>query len=383
MRGLKVAIVYSCCKELIKGEPRDLVAEMAVLSEVNAVAEAILQMGCRTVIIEFGGDLRRFARELKTCGARVVFNLCGGLSGKSSLEKDIASLFELIGMPYTGCDPVTLGLALDKPRSKELFQLHGIPTPSYRVVRALNDAEVNSLAMPLIVKPAQEDASIGIDDASVVRDQFELEKRMNYIFSVYRQAALVEEYIEGREFNVAIVGNGGSEIILPVSEIVFKDYLPGEPKVLCYRSKWMESSDQYARTVPVCPAELDRDLEGRIKQVALRAYQALWCRDLARIDIRLSAQGTPYVLEVNPNPDISPNSGTSRSVAAAGMYYDEFICMLINFALQRCTTYGDKEADRGRPPVYRIDPLKGRGLHSGRDKLRHGLGADLAQQPGA
>jgi D-alanine-D-alanine ligase len=176
-----------------------------------------------------------------------------------------------------------------------------------------------------------EDASLGITRESFVRNDVELKNRVEYVLSRYRQPALVEQYIAGRELNVALLGNTQPEV-LPISEIMFN--FSDEPKIVDYSAKWFRESDEYEKTVPTCPADLTPSTRTAVESWALQAYQALCCRDYARIDIRLKGT-TTYILEVNPNPDISPDAGFVRSLKVAGISYEAFIERLIGFALER------------------------------------------------
>jgi D-alanine-D-alanine ligase len=151
---------------------------------------------------------------------------------------------------------------------------------------------------------------------------------------VHRQPALVEEYIEGRELNVSILGNEELQI-LPISEIDFSTMPPGIPRICGYEAKWVETSQEFTHTVPLCPAPLSPEVEDRVKKASLRAYQVLGCRDYARVDIRLSLDEIPYVLEVNANPDISPDAGMTRSAKAAGLAYPQFVGRIVDLAWSR------------------------------------------------
>ncbi|MEM2935870.1 MAG: ATP-grasp domain-containing protein, partial [Candidatus Bathyarchaeia archaeon] len=214
----------------------------------------------------------------------------------------------------------------------DILAANGIPTPKYRVILS-GEEEIGDLSFPLMVKPLREDASIGICVESVVRGEAELRVRVKYIRETYRQPALVEEYIEGRELNVAILGNDPPQV-LPISEILFLNKDPDQPKLVDYQAKWVEESDAYKSTKPICPAPLPPHLRDLVASTALKAYKVLGCRDYARIDIRLR-DGVPYVLEANPNPDISIGVGFHRSLKTAGIAYEDFILRLINFALNR------------------------------------------------
>ncbi len=181
-----------------------------------------------------------------------------------------------------------------------------------------------------------EDASLGINAGSVCHDLAHLERQVAYIHDVYKQDALVEEYLDGREFNVSIMGDREPEV-LAISEIDFSAMPEGEPRIVSYRAKWDEDSAVYIGTVPICPAEIPKRLENRIRDIALRSYQCVGCRDYGRVDMRSDARGNIYVLEVNPNPDISPKAGFARAARAAGYTYAEMVVRITQFALERGT----------------------------------------------
>ena len=329
---LKVAIIFNATGQPAKGEAIDRLAEAGVIDEVKAVERALRQLNIqfRTILVK--NNIVDLVSELRTYDPRVVINLCESVFGESHLEMSIPCLLELLRIPYTGSSSLSLGLCQNKGLAKDVLTAHGIPTPKYRVIFS-GEEEISGLSYPLMVKPLREDASIGISEESVVREDVELRTRVKYIRENYHQPALVEEYIEGRELNVAILGNDPPQV-LPISEILFLNMGADQPKLVNYQAKWVEESDAYKSTKPVCPAPLAPLLRDLVASTALKAYKVLGCRDYARIDIRLR-DGVPYVLEANPNPDISPGVGFHRSLKAAGIAYEDFIRRLINFALNR------------------------------------------------
>jgi D-alanine-D-alanine ligase len=184
------------------------------------------------------------------------------------------------------------------------------------------------------VKPLREDASLGIENDALIQTQKDLQKQVQKIHRIYRQPALIEEYIDGRELNISIIGNE-KPLILPISEIDFSTLPAGLPKICGYAAKWQEKSPEFAHTIPQCPAKLSSALRKKIKEISLHTYQILECRDYARVDIRLDAKGSPFVLEINANPDISPDAGMTRSAKIAGFSYPEFIGQIVEHALSR------------------------------------------------
>jgi D-alanine-D-alanine ligase len=319
-----------------KGESIDLLSEQGARHEAEAVLAALQTLKHGAELVPLEQDIADFIARLRKTGYDLVFNLCEGFWGDSRREMHIAAVLELLGLTYTGASPYCLGLTQDKARTKDLFNSHHLPTPPHMLVRVGTQvSHAKNLAYPLIVKPRFEDASLGISGDSVVYSDKTLQKRVRYIHEKYCQDALVEEYIDGRELNVAIFGNGHPEV-LPISEIRFDPALPYP--IVSYSGKWLEESEEYEGTRPVCPAPLKLREEFLVKDVSLRAFKLLDCRDYARVDIRLR-NGVPYILEVNANPDIAPDAGLARSARTAGMPYPVFIGKLLELALKRKTAH--------------------------------------------
>lgn len=262
-----------------------------------------------------------------------VLNLTESVEGNAQLESYVAAMFDILEAPFTGNNALALGNCLFKQRTKRILIGSGIPTPPYEVLRfnERNKKYKTKLKFPLIVKLLSEDASIGISEFSVVTSSAQLKKRIHYLFDNFNQDILIEEYIEGRELNVSILDGE----VLPISEISFKGLPKGLPKIITYEAKWSTDSKYYQYTKPICPAKLSANKIKQISKIALSAYNELSCRDYARVDIRLAKNNKPYVIEINPNPDISPDSGFARSAAAAGLSHEDLIRKLIDLSLNR------------------------------------------------
>lgn len=330
---MRVAVCFNQAPEATRhGEKRDLIAEQGASQEAHAVVKALRAGKHQANPIPLGKDIQTFARQLVDYHPEVIFNLCEGFWGDARQEMNVAGLLELLRIPYTGSRPLCLGLTQDKARSKDLLLQRGLPTPRFLLVRPGEQyPKVNNLTFPLIVKPRFEDASQGIDPASVVDTPQEVLKRIRYIHDTYQQGALVEEFIEGRELNVAIIGSK-SLSVLPVSEIRFAEDLPR--KIVCFDGKWQPGSKAYQGSTPVCPAKLTAKQDLLIRDVALRAFKLFECRDYARVDIRLR-DNIPYILEINANPDISPDAGLAHAAKVSGLGYPQLIDKLVNCALER------------------------------------------------
>jgi D-alanine-D-alanine ligase len=316
------------CEEIVY--PANIVRE-----DVSAIEESLRGKGLHPYVLSVGGFSKELIQTLMKISPRFVFNLCEEINGNCEMEMCVAGLLELMGIPYTGSNPFALGLALNKFHVKQILRSAGIPTARGYVRYPGQRLTIpRGMRFPMFVKPSREDASLGINNNSVCRTAKQLEKQILYIHKVYQQEALVEEYLDGREFNVSVVGDRDPEV-LAVSEINFSGLPEGEPRIVSYRAKWDEESLMYSATVPICPANLTKRLENRIKDIAIRSYQCIGCRDYARVDMRTDSRGSLYVLEVNPNPDISPNAGFARAARAAGYSYSDIILRISRAAMAR------------------------------------------------
>ncbi|MGB9699963.1 MAG: D-alanine--D-alanine ligase family protein [Thermodesulfobacteriota bacterium] len=315
------------------GSP-DKLGIKSVKERLRAVQSALKSEGYKVSQLEVQTNLSDLIRKILEAQVDVVFNLCEEFAGKTSLEMNVAAILELLNIPFTGSSAFVLGLTQDKGKTKSILAHAGIPTPNYQICYPAEEDNPLKINYPLIVKPLREDASLGIDNESLVKDENSLKRQIKKIHQHYGQPALLEEYIEGRELNVSIIGNTEPRA-LPISEIDFSSLPPELPKICGYAAKWEAQSLEFRHTLPICPAPLSPELEKKVVEISLKVYQIMECRDYARVDIRLDAQGTPYVLEVNANPDISPDAGLIRSAKAAGFTYEEFIAYIVELAKER------------------------------------------------
>lgn len=260
----------------------------------------------------------------------MAINLCEDISGNNLREPNIPALLELIGIEYTGSGPLALGLTCYKDRSKHMLRGAGLKTPTFFVTD--QEMEKTPVDFPLIVKPQHEDASIGIYHDSVVYDIDRLNEKIRYVREVLNQPSIVEQYIEGREFNVGILGNPG--VVLPIAEINFDDLPEGHARICSYEAKWHSGSVFDIGTKPFFP-DLTQRQKQTISNAAIKAYELFQCRDYARVDMRVDQKGVPYILEVNCNPDVSPGAGFFRAFSANGRTYADFVGMLISFMEER------------------------------------------------
>ncbi|MBU1099871.1 MAG: ATP-grasp domain-containing protein [Bacteroidetes bacterium] len=318
------------CKN--KSELNDL-SESGFLHSLDHIIESLKVNFENVQSLSVNHDIMKLVKQLQKISPDIIFNFVESVEGNSYYESYIAGLFDLLGYAYTGNDSLALGNCLIKSRTKQILKSLNIRTPKYFLAeyRIKNNLDKFDLKFPVIAKLQHEDASIGISEFSVIGSMKDLKTHLRYLFKNYSQDVMLEEYITGRELNVSILG----EKILPISEILF-DGLPSHyPKIITYEAKWSPESIYYKHTTPNCPAIIDEATSKKIRSIALAAYKALGCRDYARVDIRLTKRNIPYVIEVNPNPDISLDSGFNRSSAAANLSYAHLLNEIAGFAIKR------------------------------------------------
>ncbi len=330
-KRLNILIAYN---EPVKKSENDLdyISEAAVKDEADIVHQVVLKMGHVPSYLAVN-NLDQVLSKVEQVEPDVVFNLCEGFRGKTQNEMFIAGLWELLEIPYTGNPPLTLGLAQDKVLAKSLFQIRNIPTPKFQVYK--ETPQEIYLDYPLIAKPSREDASLGIKHEDAIIQSFDnLKNRVNELLEKYNQPILVEQFIQGREFNISVLGNHPPKVVA-ISEISFSALDEKTPHITSYEAKWLPDHPLYQKTPAICPAPISSDLKQRLEDVALQVYDALMGRDYGRVDTRVDADGNIFVLEYNPNPDISPDAGYVKALKTAGIKYKDFVELLINEALKR------------------------------------------------
>jgi len=317
------------------GERKEDFAEYDEIPTINAIKTSLESFGFDVIPIE--ADLDAFEKFRKE-RPDLVFNIAEGI-GRGARESQIPMMLEMLGIPFTGSDSTTLAIALDKARTKEILSYYRIPTPRFRVFRDVKDtSKVSSISglprlkYPTFLKPLREGSSIGISVRSLVSNENELKKEVKEIIDRYKQPVLAEEYIDGREFTVALIGNKPE--VLPLIELDFSLLPDNAPKFDCYEVKWYLDDDKIR-----CPANIDANLAKKINKIAVKTFKVLDCRDLCRIDIRLDDNGVPNVLDVNPLPGLTPdpkeNSRFPKACYTAGMSYREIIGRILFSAIER------------------------------------------------
>lgn len=311
----------------------DLYAEWDDIHTIEAVASALASRH-RVSLVNADFDAFAAFRELQP---DLVFNIAEGLNG-ASREAQIPAMLDMLGIPYTGSDPITLGNCLDKRRAKEILSYYRIPTPRFVVVDSPAQLPAR-LRYPLMVKPILEGSSKGVTDKALARDRGSLVRQVEWVLETYRQSVLVEEFLPGREFTVALLGNGAGLRVLPIVEINFDTLPAGVNPIYSYEAKWLWDREEDPLRIFTCPARLEPLPRMRIEEICRRAFLVMGCRDWCRIDVRLDARGLPSIIELNPLPGILPrpeqNSCFPKAARAAGLSYEQMILAVVDAASER------------------------------------------------
>lgn len=336
--ALGIAVLYNTDYEHIAGAGTDAIA---VRAAAESVRDGLRAAGHRAELLGmWGKDVAEVVTTLERERPDLVFNLCESLNGIARNEIAVPALLDLLALPYTGGDAMALGLALHKPRTKDVLIGRGITTPPYRVIA--NEADLlrvtaEPLDYPWFVKLANEDASVGITEHNVVHDGAALATRARQLLAEFNEPLLIERYVPGREVNVTLLGSGPDVIILPLHEIDFAAMPAGRPHIISYAGKWDEQHVDYAGTKPVPLRGGDAALAARIEATARAAWEAIGLRDYGRVDLRIDDAGTPWVIDVNPNCDISPDAGVHRAAMVHGWDYPTLIGRIAELAYARAT----------------------------------------------
>jgi D-alanine-D-alanine ligase len=348
-KPIRVAVLYNVdFEDGPDGDPGyEARADVAAVAQTMA---ATLSDGVHEAhLIPVDGDMHVLRDRLTELEPECAFNLCESLAGDARLETAVPLIVELLGIPCTGSPPGALSNALYKDRVKRRLEEAGVPTPRAVVMGNRNDP--CDLPFPLIVKPVREDGSAGITSRSVVHEEASLREVVGEVVATFRQPCLVEEFISGRELNVALFGYPTARV-LPLQEIDFSLLPDHEPKIVSYAAKWEEGSVADRGTRPVLHPQLPAAVAARVRRVAVEAFRAVGMRDYGRVDVRLSPGGVPYVVDVNPNCDLSRHAGMARAAGAVGIDYPSLAKLLVRYALRRrraaAVPLGRRAAMRGK-----------------------------------
>ena len=341
---MKIALTYnvklddSSVEEGV-GLKEDIYAEWDDMETIQGVRNALESKHGKgqVTLVEANKDAYEKLRELKP---DMVFNIAEGLHGESR-ESQMPCVFELLGLNYTGSNPLSLALCLNKGRAKEVLTYHNVPNPKFWVIEEGGSLDIipDNINYPLIVKPLFEGSSKGVRDDCFVQNFDELSKKVSFIRTTYKQSALVEEFLPGREFTVALLGNGDSLKTLPIVEINYGALPVGVNHIYSYEAKWILDRPEDPLDMFICPANLDNELAEKISKVAKDAFNAMGLRDWCRVDVRLDADGEPSIIELNPLPGVLPdpeqNSCFPKAARAEGLDYKGLINSVVDAAKER------------------------------------------------
>lgn len=334
---MRVGLAYNLKGKSRPGDPEDLFAEFDDPATIAAV-RAVLEERHEVIPVEAGEDAYPRLQESRP---DIVFNLAEGIHG-AGREAHIPAMLEMLQIPYTGSDPVTLAISLDKRRTREVLSANGVPAP--RQVLVEGPADIPAAREQLgrcraIVKPIAEGSSKGIPDAAMIDEEDRWQEAVERVLQEYRQPAVVEEFLPGREFTAAILGNGPEARVFPLVEIDLSCLPDGLRPIYSYEAKWIVDRPEDPIDIFICPARLPSDLDREISEQALLAYRVLGCRDWCRVDLRLDGGGRPRVLELNPLPGILPNpeenSCYPKAAREAGLSYSDMIHAVLDSACRR------------------------------------------------
>jgi len=343
----KITVLYDSADATLKPPIVDGKRDKPVLVH-EQIADVLTKRGHHVTLLPAEPKARALSAQLEKDQSDVIFNVCESLNWESQHEKHVAALLELLGKPFTGSTALGLSLAKDKGLAKKLFAFPGLPYPKFSVMEAGKVQWSENLQFPLFVKPLSEDASIGIDAKAIVHNIKELLERISYIHTEFRSAALIEEYIDGREIYVAVLGNE-KPVALPIVEWDFSKLSPDQPRIATSEAKWDEESDAF-KAPEIFPTDIPPSVCKKIQDTAISAYQALQLRGYGRVDMRLKsppknengAQTTPehegagwefYIIEANPNPYLDKKAEVALAAQKHGLKYPQLIEYIVELAL--------------------------------------------------
>jgi D-alanine-D-alanine ligase len=329
-----IAVVYNAYIEEVPDLPEDRGSTSDLILQVRNVARHLRREAHTVTIVPLADDLFGFQRRLRRIEPDVVFNLYDDVVHGALYDMRLAALVRMMGYPMTGCSALALGLTRYKFMAASVLAGAGVPIPpNTAMLETVSAVDRHTWEFPIIVQAAQEHGGIGLDRASVVSSKKALRDRVRLILQNYRQPALAQRFLRGREFNVGIIG-GKRLRVLPLAEVDYSHLSADIPPIMSYAAKWVETSEEYQSTKVICPAEVEPELGERIVQIALQAFRAVGGRGYGRVDMRLDEQNQPYVLEVNCNPCLDEGMGIARSAEQAGIPFPQLLDLIVDVALE-------------------------------------------------
>lgn len=326
----RILIAYSARRIYYDSEHKPQL-DCNILGTALEVEKALIATGFKVKRAAISRNPSVFIRETLNFKPHAVFNLCEDVGGDTAKEKAVAALFELLNIRFTGNDVLPLAICQNKAFTKRILKTAAVPTPPFALISDEENFEL-SFPLPAIVKPVREDGSVGITARSFVTNQKRLADRVRYIRKNFKQPAIVEKYVAGREFQVSLLGNNQPKI-LAIVELSYKGLPRNLPRICTYSAKWTTNSAYYNHTVPKIPAHINEKLEKRISELSRKVFDIFHLKGYARIDFRVS-RNKPFVIDINPNPDISPDAGFARAAEWAGLTYPDLMKRLVELALE-------------------------------------------------
>jgi D-alanine-D-alanine ligase len=334
MKRLHIAIVYNAYTAGQPEPPEDRAGMSDLRTQIRHIARTLRRLRHTVTVLPLAHDLFAFQRKLRRLRPDVVFNLYDDVVHGALYDMRLAALVRMMGFPMTGSPALALGLTRYKFMTASLLAGVGIPIPpNTAILETVRAVDQHTWQFPIIVQASQEHAGVGLDRTSVVYSKKALKLKVREILQTYKQPALAQRFLPGREFNVSILG-GNRLRVLPLAEVDYSALPPDIPPIMSYAAKWIETSTEYQKTRVICPADVEPELARRISDVALRAFRAVGARGYARVDMRLDEAGQPCVLEVNCNPCLDEGMGLARSAEKAGITYPQLLQMIVRAALE-------------------------------------------------
>jgi len=334
MKKLRVALIYNAYTDSQPDEKADTGSLHYLRQMIRGIARGLRRLRHEVVVMPLAGDLSVLQRKLDRLRPDIVFNQYDDVVHGALYEMRVAAFIRMLGYPMTGSPALGLGLSRDKYMSLSLLKGAGLPVPpSTTIVERLGDIDEYKWTFPLIVHAAREHAGIGLDRNSVVDTKTALKDKAREILRTYKQPALVQHFLKGREFNVGLIG-GRKVQVLPLAEVDYSHLPRAIPPIMSYAAKWVETSVEYRRTEIICPARVDAAMTALIGKTAVKAFRAVGGWGYGRVDIRLDENGEPVILEVNCNPCLDSGMGLARSAEEAGIGYPQLLQTIIKAAFE-------------------------------------------------
>jgi D-alanine-D-alanine ligase len=341
MKRLHVALIYNGYRDETPEAPEDRASTADLLQMIRMMARTMRRLGHTVTILPLVNDVFAFQRRLRRLNPDVVFNQYEDFAHGGIYDTLVVALVRMMGYPLTGAPALALGLSHYKFTVASLLAGAGIPIPPNTVLlETLGAVNQHKWHFPLIVQASMEHAGIGLGRDSIVHSKKALRAQVRHVLQTYKQPALVQRFLPGREFNVGIVG-GKRMRVMPLAEVIYAELPEGVPPIMSYAAKWLENSVEYQKTWINCPAEVEPELAARIGAVALDAFRAVGGWGYGRVDVRLDEAGEPRVLDINCNCCLDDGMGLARSAETAGIEYPQLLQLVLQAALEPCPWSGD------------------------------------------